>query len=400
MLFITLLYLFASFAALGEARPSLQLFSRRSPTNDVVKLPFNKRLSQRGSVKRDGLLPVTLTNDAISYDIEVEVGTPPQTLSLQLDTGSSDLWVLTPGSCDTTTCKCPTGGCTYFDAESSTTAELLDNSEVQFNFTYGSGQVSGKYVTDNIEVGGAQLSDAIIALAVDDIQESRGILGVGLPTGESHDIPTHAGILELLVEQGFISSTSYSLYLDDYALQTGQVIFGGFDTSLYTGQLVALPIVPSSDGDSRLTVEWTGLSIYVEGSMKYSSGGSSLDAAPATLLDSGTTLAYVPNDIFQAFAEIFSLEQDPDTGVWLGLCTIQSWNVRLEFAFGMAVTISVPASQILRAWDSSGTYCQFGFQPAGDSTLYILGDAFLTSAYVYYDFNAMQIGLAQAGWTA
>jgi yapsin 1 len=134
--------------------------------------------------------------------------------------------------------------------------------------------------------------------------------------------------------------------------------------------------------------------------MKYSSGGSSLDAAPATLLDSGTTLAYVPNDIFQAFAEIFSLEQDPDTGVWLGLCSIQSWNVQLEFTFGMAVTISVTASQILRAWDSSGTYCQFGFQPAGDSTLYILGDAFLTSAYVYYDFNAMQIGLAQAGWTA
>jgi hypothetical protein len=76
--------------------------------------------------------------------------------------------------------------------------------------------VSGIYVTDNIEVGGAQLSDAIIALAVDDIQEPRGILGVGLPTGESPDISTHPGILQLLVEQRFISSTSYSLYLDDY----------------------------------------------------------------------------------------------------------------------------------------------------------------------------------------
>jgi hypothetical protein len=184
------------------------------------------------------------------------------------------------------------------------------------------------------------------------------------------------------------------------ALQTGQVIFGGIDTSLYTGQLVTLPIVPSPDGDPRLTVEWTGLSIYVERSLKYSSGGSSLDAAPAALLDSGTTLAFIPNDIFQALAGIFSLEQDPDTGLWLGLCSIQSWNAQLEFTFGTAVTISVPASQILRPWPSSETQCEFGFQPAGDSTLYILGDAFLTSAYAYYDFNTMQISLAQAGWTA
>jgi hypothetical protein len=38
------------------------------------------------------------------------------------------------------------------------------------------------------------------------------------------------------------------------ALQTGQVVFGGIEKSLYTGPLVALPIVPSPDGfrDLRL----------------------------------------------------------------------------------------------------------------------------------------------------
>ncbi len=57
---------------------------------------------------------------------------------------------------------------------------------------------------------------ALVALAIDDDTESRGILGVGLSEGESQDIPEHASVLELLFEQGFISSTSYGLYLDEY----------------------------------------------------------------------------------------------------------------------------------------------------------------------------------------
>jgi hypothetical protein len=77
--------------------------------------------------------------------------------------------------------------------------------------------VFGDYITDNITVGGARLTNVIIGLASDDTNEERGILGVGLPADEASDIPEHAGVLELLVRQGYISSTSYSLYLDSYS---------------------------------------------------------------------------------------------------------------------------------------------------------------------------------------
>lgn len=78
-----------------------------------IRMPFTKRLSTRSAVKRDGSLVATLSNDVYSYDITIEVGTPAQTVNLQLDTGSSDLFVLAPNSCDTNNCSCPSGGCTY-----------------------------------------------------------------------------------------------------------------------------------------------------------------------------------------------------------------------------------------------------------------------------------------------
>jgi hypothetical protein len=77
--------------------------------------------------------------------------------------------------------------------------------------------VLGDYITDNIAIGGASLINVIIGVATDDVNEARGILGVGLPAGEFPDIPEHAGVLGLLIEQGYISSASYSLYLDSYS---------------------------------------------------------------------------------------------------------------------------------------------------------------------------------------
>lgn len=106
---------------------------------------------------------------------------------------------------------------TTVDPTQSSTAQLYGgDGSVPFNFSYGSGDVLGIYYTDNIVVGGASLTGAIIGVADEDIHEPRGILGVGLPADEVADIPEHDGVLELLVDQGYISSNSYSLYLDSY----------------------------------------------------------------------------------------------------------------------------------------------------------------------------------------
>lgn len=139
-----------------------------------------------------------------------------------------------------------------------------------------------------------------------------------------------------------------------------------------------------------------------------SDSSSTLNAAPATLLDSGTTLAYVPQDVFEQMTSLFSLQNDANSGVWLGACSIaQQTGTYFDFGFGGSaagqpdVTITVLASEIMRpppSGISDDTICQFGFQPP-EGVLSILGDVFLTSAYAYYDFDSSTISLAQAYWS-
>jgi len=156
---------------------------------------------------------------------------------------------------------------------------------------------------------------------------------------------------------------------------------------------------------ARLTVEWTFLGISINGECVYQSNQSSsaVNNGPATLLDSGTTLSFVPQDVFEEMESLFSLTYNSQSDIWLGLCSIATENIQLEFGFGIGpqVTITVPASEMMRPFsgDSTGTNCQFGFQNGGTNTLFILGDTFLTSAYAYYDFEASTISLAQANWT-
>jgi hypothetical protein len=116
MLYFSALCLLISLWGLSEpvnAGPVPRISLRGSSEPPPLKMPFVKRLSKKSKIKRDGSVVASLSNDVFSYDITMDVGSPAQTVLLQLDTGSSDLWVLAPGVCDTDSCTCPSGGCTY-----------------------------------------------------------------------------------------------------------------------------------------------------------------------------------------------------------------------------------------------------------------------------------------------
>lgn len=116
-------------------------------------LPINKIINNQPLVNE---VKVGLTNNSTSlsfgnyadviYYINLEVGTPPQTLGVQFDTGSNILWLPTQKS----------GASIYFNTSKSST---FTNTSNQYSITYAdNSQVSGTFGTDILAVAGTPIS--------------------------------------------------------------------------------------------------------------------------------------------------------------------------------------------------------------------------------------------------
>ncbi|KAG5646164.1 hypothetical protein DXG03_004217 [Asterophora parasitica] len=136
---------------------------------------------QEGDGGADGVvLPLTVTGSGvydIAYVIQVSVGAKSQTLSLQVDTGSSDLWI-TSKDCSSSLCG-QTNGRTYDASGSKSTG-------VNFDINYLQGTVSGPIVWDSFVVGGYSIENQALAAATSVSSEPlsplfSGILGLALP---------------------------------------------------------------------------------------------------------------------------------------------------------------------------------------------------------------------------
>ncbi|EXJ91697.1 hypothetical protein A1O3_00247 [Capronia epimyces CBS 606.96] len=346
---------------------------------------MRQSVSQRDVHRRD--LPVTLPNADYQYLIDLDIGTPAQSISLAVDTGSSDVWVFGPSSC--TACS---GG--VFDPTQSSTG-FYENDLGDFSTSYyDNTTVTGYYITVTVTVAAATVTGVTLGVATKTNSLYWSILGIGFDGAEASQVK-HNGFLDDLYKQGVITSHSYSIHLDDQDAASGTIIFGGVDSTRYSGELVSLPIVPYSDSVPRLQVTWTSLSLT--DASDTTTALTQSDLSSPVILDTGSTTAILPVDIFNELASFFGVHQ-ADNGVYTVPCQVPEGYFTFGFGAGPAITIQVPFSQIaVPDIGGSGT-CLFGFQPQADSLIFF-GDSFLRSAYVYYDFDASTISLAQAKTT-
>lgn len=94
--------LLCTFPLLTESAPRLS-----APSGNVVRLPLRRSTVRDLEIlPRDVLVP--LENQLMAYLVDLSIGSPPQTVQLVLDTGSSEIWAYSSGACTSCggTCEC------------------------------------------------------------------------------------------------------------------------------------------------------------------------------------------------------------------------------------------------------------------------------------------------------
>lgn len=240
--------------------------------------------------------------------------------------------------------------------------------------------------------------------------DRHGVMGVGYDTNEAFDAKangiTYPSVVDQMKTQGIIGRRAYSLYLNEYWADTGSVIFGGIDTTKYSGELVALPLqLSEAPRDTQIREFYVTLT-----SVSFTDGRGTVTKltepgfAQSALLDSGTSATLINNEVFEGLAQGFGAVEWGDYGVSVVPCDFRSSNATINYQFGGpdGPIITVPVSQVIgpeyfddtEFSDASGG-CDFGFGPPIGGSV-ILGDTFLRSTYAVFDIDNNQAALAQA----
>ena len=349
------------------------------------------------------------------------VGTPGQPFSVQLDTGSSDIWI---PSADSNVCVEDEQACQalgQYDASASSSGVEVDPNGFQIQYEDNSA-VEGDYINETLSIGNTVIKDMRMGLAT---QATRpfGIMGIGYDADESiaatNPNAIYPNVIAQLKAQGFISTLAYSLWLNDLSTYsqlkdwtladnrvdslTGSILFGGVDTAKYKGDLIVLPVQPTNGSYTDFTVALSSVSVLdCSGAVQF----SQTNLALPVILDSGTTDAYLPDSVLNPILGGVGVINDREYGPIVP-CDVANSPATLSFVFGGSggPTISVGIGEFVTPVyneegyqpsfrDGAGPICSWGLMSSGTGPI-LFGDAFLRSAYVVYDLTNNQIGMAQ-----
>ena len=326
------------------------------------------------------------------------------------------------------------------DSSSSKTFAVVEQNGFNISYVDGTG-ASGDYVQDTVAIGGATLKNLEMGLASQGTI-GVGIMGIGYNTTEANvdtgNGTEYANLPQALQNAGLINANAYSLWLDDLRkfefptcsqvvvlvscvqsantfaeASTGSVLFGGIDTKKFTGDLTSVQIYPSQDETGQdvftsFTVAFTSLSATSDSGTDQLTPSSYAEAA---ILDSGTTITLLPDDIAQMVFEELGASMDRELGAVVVPCALADKSGTLNYGFGGVggPTIQVAVSQLVlpltlpngqdATYNNGAAACQLGIQAAGDLPV-LFGDTFLRSAYVVYDLDNNRIALAQTDFNA
>ncbi|EGZ28427.1 hypothetical protein PHYSODRAFT_467652, partial [Phytophthora sojae] len=250
------------------------------------------------------------SDDQLRFTGTVYVGSPPRSVQVDFDTGSSDTWVVTSNHFPT-----------YRDVEPAPKA---------FAIGYGGGVASGLAVPANLQIGnqlGKNSNEVLfpnipIGFVDDPVADlnSQGVVGLGMEA--LAQIRSNWSLLGLMAEQqGNPRPVVFSLYISSCsgAQPSSQLILGGHDPALTSSNTTWFSFsVISNDElrghqppDSNVAIAETNFGFWALRMQSMWFDNKVLPIGPANhhgavLLDSGTSVLLLSQHTFDAVVQALS----------------------------------------------------------------------------------------------
>ncbi|KAL5512770.1 hypothetical protein ACEPAG_3036 [Sanghuangporus baumii] len=333
---------------------------------------------------------IDVTDSAVTYTMQVGIGSPATEYTLLIDTGSSNTWV----------------GADKQYVRTSTSQDTGRTIQV----SYGSGSFSGEEYTDTVALGDELVIERQglgVARSAQGFDGVDGILGIGpvdLTEGTvrgNQPVPT---VTDNLYSQGTIPTESIGISYNpttgsSSSLMNGELTFGGVDPSKLMGEITYVPITSTSPASAY----WG-----IDQSITYGNSGTPILNTTAGIVDTGTTLLYLATDAFQAYQRATRATLDQTTGL-LRLSAREYSNLQsLFFQIGGTTFEMTPNAQI---WprslnselggdnDSIYLVAADNGQNSGQGLDFINGFVWLQRFYTVFDTTNSRVGVSTTEFT-
>jgi len=343
-------------------------YNLRNPSDD------DSKMVQHAAASGNATKQVPLVDESdLDYYFSISIGTPPQKFNVQVDTGSSDLWI--PSStCASVACSLHT----KFDSSKSST---FVSTGKNFTIQYAIGEMTGMIGQDVVNVGDVSIKQTFGMSTTEDesfIQGALdGVLGMGFGSISAENATTFFD--NIVQQKGIDPVFSFHFNFASNGGQGGELTLGGYDSSKFKGDIKWAPVTNRTYWNLQLQ------SVLVNGK---DTGVKPQDAA----IDTGTTMIVIPDsDAALINNAIGASPVQGRNGVIYQISCDTSKLPDVVFTFnGTQFPISPDGYVIKR-----GGSCASGILGGGPGlNAWIVGDVFLRNYYSVYDSGNNRVGFA------
>ncbi|XP_002972637.2 aspartic proteinase nepenthesin-2 [Selaginella moellendorffii] len=338
--------------------------------------------------------------DGGGYVMDISVGTPGKRFRAIADTGSDLVWV------QSEPCTGCSGG-TIFDPRQSSTFREMDcssqlctelpgscepgSSACSYSYEYGSGETEGEFARDTISLGTTSGgSQKFPSFAVGCGMVNSGFDGVDGLVGLGQGPVSLTSQLSAAIDSKF----SYCLVDINSQSESSPLLFGP-SAALHGTGIQSTKITPPSDTYPTyylLTVN--GIAV----------AGQTMGSPGTTIIDSGTTLTYVPSGVYgrvlSRMESMVTLPRVDGSSMGLDLCYDRSSNRNYKFpalTIRLAgATMTPPSSNYFLVVDDSGDTVCLAMGSAGGLPVSIIGNVMQQGYHILYDRGSSELSFVQA----